>query len=124
MIRCYICGREVKGNIRKDCEVICGRCAMRLVKYIQGLEKEFKTEIKSKKQAMTFEQKRAEKAVEKRKMASKGSGIHSGINSSLRASEGVLEGNFEGGSAPKNWWEAWEGINRAEMPLSWNDLLG
>jgi len=125
-MNCIYCGREVKGNLRKDCDIICGRCAMRLVKYIQGLEKEFKVEIKNKKQVMALEQKRAESAVEGRKFektASKGSTLYQGINSSLRPSEGVLEGNFEEVSDPKEWWKAWGGINRAETPVSWNDLL-
>ena len=125
-MNCIYCGREVKGNLRKDCDIICGRCAMRLVKYIQGLEKEFKVEIKNKRQAMALEQKRAESAVERRKfekIASKGSTLYPSINSSLWPSEGVLGGNFKGVSDPKEWWKAWGGINRAETPLSWNDLL-
>jgi len=122
-MNCIYCGKEVKGNIRKDCDIICRRCTMRLVKYIQGLEREFKTEIKNKKWALALEQKRYESLAEKRKKASKGSILSLGNNSSLRASQSVLKGNFEGVSDSKKWWEAWKGIDRNKLPVSWDDLL-
>ena len=62
-MNCIYCGKEVKGNIRKDCDVICGHCAMRLVGRIRKLEEESGIEIKN-----SEDMRKAEEIIEQKEM--------------------------------------------------------
>ena len=57
---CSYCGREVKGNVRQDAEIICSYCALRRVAWLQKTEKKLKLEIKTKKELEEIEKKQGE----------------------------------------------------------------